>query len=103
MSVAQQDAVIGDLVLAMQSGERWLIRSLGAEQEKNPEVEEIQLALSRCLTDIQVLLRDIEDGSFFCASDTENIQLIVDFLLSEMRVLESRMKVVLSLTRGRGH
>ena len=101
MSCAQQDSAISDLVPALLAGERWLEKAEGDDQQ-NDELASLRRDLVRCMEDIRALLADIEDGhNRLSGIDTDELDFMIDFLVKEMKDLQSKIRTALALSRGR--
>lgn len=103
LSFAQQDNALSDLMPSLLSGERLLEKTGGDSAHENGEIETIRHELSRCVLDIKLLLQDIEEAhSRMSSLDVGEMEFMIDFLKSEMKTLESRMRTALSLNKARG-
>lgn len=102
LSVAQQDSAIGDLLPALLCGEKSLGKSEEVDQQENGEIGAIRQELLRCVSDIQNLLQEVEEGHNRLSSLTpEDVVWMVEYLTAEVKRLESKMRTALAVCRGR--
>lgn len=103
LSSQQQEDAFSALMPLLLVGSQTLDQGRQCGEEQATDIVGLMVQLAQCVSEIQALLMDIEEGhSRLSTLDPDELEFMIVVLTAEVKTLSSRIRASLAMSRIRG-